>query len=168
MQRQVSHLDCTERDALHEAHRDLVPDAVSYVRHRSSRARQHDVAELEQVGHVALLEAAARNQNLTTFRAFAWTAVTGQIRRFVARMQLGPGHRMLEGAGIRASFVTNVSQLEHLQRLTPPTGGDSHWVRDTVDHPPRSVCAMFASAGYTISNRAQQQRLMRRVSRMVV
>ncbi len=143
-------------------------NAVRYVRSHSSRARQHDVAELEQVAHVALLEAAARNDNDLTLKAFAWAHIVGELRCFVARMQLGANHRTLENAGIAVSVITNVSQVGHLERLTPPTGGDSHWVRDTVGHPPRSVCAMFASAGYTVSSRAQQRRLMRRISGMVV
>ena len=126
------------------------------------------MAELEQVGHVALLEAAARNTNTDTFGAFAWAHVTGKLRRFVARMQLGSNHQTLEAAGIRVSMITNVSQIDHLRKTTPPTGGDSHWVRDTVGHPPRSVNAMFASAGYAISSDAQQQRLMRRLAGMVM
>lgn len=168
MQLHVSNSDCTQRNALHDACKDVVADAVRHVRCHSYRARQHDVAELEQVGHVALLDAASRNKDETTFRAFAWKAVTGQIRRFVARMQLGPNHRTLESAGIRVSVITNVSQMGHLTPLTPPTGGDAHWVRDTVNHPPRSIVAMFASAGYAVSGPAQRKRLIRHVSEMVV
>lgn len=143
-------------------------DAVHHIRRRSPRARQHDVAELEQIGHLALLEAAARNDNDATFRAFAWAAITGQIHRFVAEMQLGHDHRRLEKSGIHVSVITNISQWGDFERLTPPAGGNAHWVRDTVDHPPRSVCAMFLSAGYSVSGRAQQRRLVRRLSRMVV
>lgn len=168
MQLHVSNSDCTQRDALHDACKDLLHEAVRHVRRHSYRAQQHDFAELVQVGHVALLEAASRNKNDATFKSFAWVAITGQIHRFVARMQLGPNHRTLEAEGVRASVITNVSQMGHLAPLTPPTGGDSHWVRDTVDHPPRSIVAMFASAGYAVSGAAQRKRLIRHVSEMVV
>lgn len=164
----LSNSDCTQRNALHETCSDLVTEAVRHVRRSCSRAHQHDFAELEQIGHIALLEAASRNRDDATFRAFAWKGITGQIRRFVAQMQLGHDHRRLEKSGIHVSVITNISQWGDFERLTPPAGGNAHWVRDTVDHPPSSVCAMFLSAGYSVSGRPQERRLMRRLSRMVV
>ena len=167
MQSLISNSDCTQRNRLHAENGELVANAVRHVRNNSSRACQYDIAELEQIGHVALLEAAERNRDDVTFKGYAWTCVVGTIRRFVAKMHMGTNHRELEVEGVQVRVLTNISQMGHLERLIPPSGGNAHWVRDAVGKPPLAVCSMFASAGYAGSSRAQSLRLLRRVSGMM-
>lgn len=158
--------DLAQRDALHSAHAGMVPIAVRHVRKGSVRARRHDVEDLEQTAHLALLDAATNCTDSATFHGFAWQRMLGELRNWVAEQHYGNRHRQYERQGLVASSITNLSAIEHLGPRVAQ-GGDAVWVRTTIGRTASSAAAMFASAGYAVDDRAQQVRLGRALAEMM-
>ena len=163
------HSNTTQRDTLVSQHLFLLSQCVRHARHASKRAQLMPPGDLEGVGAVALVNVAARAVAIDcpdSFSAYARTSVLRAMKQHVAEWHHGAAYR--DHPPTTFQVRTNAgSQIDNAEPMVMPPAGNSYWVREAVGRPPRSVHAMFASAGYTIEGRAQMDRLRRRLEKMV-
>ncbi len=162
------HSNTDERDALVTQHLGLLSQCVRIVRHQSKRAQGTPPGDLAQAGAVALLEVADRDVafgEISSFSAYARTPLLRAMHRHVAEWHHGGGYWNHPPTTFTVRTNTQ-SQIDNAEPMVMSPLGNAHWVRDAINKPPRSVHAMFASAGYSISGRNQMVALRRRLEKM--